>query len=38
MRDIIDLFLKLVGIALLIIGFFVILKIAYEAITGEIIK
>ena len=37
MRTIIDAILKLVAIALLIIGFLVIFKLAYEAITGEVL-
>lgn len=37
MRTIIDAILKLIAIVLLIIGFLVIFKLAYEAITGEVL-
>lgn len=37
LRNIIDAILKLIAIALLIIGFLVIFKFAYEAITGEVL-
>jgi hypothetical protein len=36
-RNIIDFILKLIAIGLLIIGFLVIFKLAYEAITGEVL-